>query len=30
MVEETRNGLGMHLLAVKPEQIKNLTRVCFL
>ncbi|MCJ1428153.1 hypothetical protein MMC29_006061 [Sticta canariensis] len=23
---ETRNGLGMHLLAVKPEQIQNLTR----
>lgn len=30
MVEETRNGLGLHLLAVKPEQIKNLTRVRFL
>lgn len=26
MVQETRNGLGLHLLAVKPEQIKNLTR----
>ncbi|MCJ1464422.1 hypothetical protein MMC07_003035 [Pseudocyphellaria aurata] len=23
---ETRNGLGLHLLAVKPEQIQNLTR----
>lgn len=30
MVKETRNGLGLHLLAVKPEQIKKLTRVRYL